>query len=623
MLLKKGLVAGGALLVLGTPVIASQSSAIAKFLTTGNVETTQNSGSAPTPVTSKAPQPSAVISKSPVAAYVPPVVEAPEAPMIFEPTPPAAIVIPEAAPVTPTVVTVPVMAQAAGVAPQATPGAAAPVVLPSSGSLLAYAQSMFGDAWKFVVTEVGDAIALVGVKVGQSVEAAVEQLTAASGESVEQVLEAVRIPVTSPGGGLGSQPGTGVGTPPPVTPPALELPTPASIVYEVHTQKELLQALVDARTKGAADILVHPGDYGTLIYTNKKHTLGRVRVMAASKTRPVFTGANLSSSSGLLIQGMEFSGDTKVLVYLNSTANMVFVDNKLRGATTDKNPWNDNNTGIHVRWAKGVTVSDNSFEDLRVALYLQQSSDLTVRYNTLRYMREGFNIAATTGLDIVGNHFSLFFPNYGRGEHPDAIQFWTRNEKQGSHNVKLIENFIAMGGPRAVQGIFAASENFMRHRNFEVSRNVYYGSSPHGISLYAVDGVNANNNVVLASPHGDSDAKRSPDGRASAGTYPKVMIRESTDVKAWNNIAVSPVNPEGGTSWDNWLIVSRPKAGTPWDEAFVARPTAEAPALTEFVTKVGAPARAAEGGIIATFRHGAQPSSVSKLIGDAVKAHKG
>ena len=315
---------------------------------------------------------------------------------------------------------------------------------------------------------------------------------------------------------------------------------------------------------------------------------------------------NLGSSKNIAVSGVHVSGTDSVLVSLAAADNIVFTSSLITSPENDTDPWNNGNTAFHIRFASNITVEDVSMQDLRLAMYIQRSTNVKVRYNTMKYLREGMNVAATDGLLLERNYFTEFHPNYNRGEHPDTVQFWNRGEEAGVFNAKLIENVMIHGGCRAVQGLFLGIERKgYPHKNLEVRGNVYYGSSPHGITVAITNGLTIANNVVAISPWGErNNSVRSEDGRCSGGYSPRIRASTSTDTAAYNNISMAtPSVADDAQKINNWKIYDKVYGGLPWEELFKARPS-DNPSLEDFVTKQGSDARAAGAGILVAFPHG-------------------
>lgn len=473
-----------------------------------------------------------------------------------------------------------------------------------------------------VVTDIVDAVVDT---VGTVVDTVVDAVTGGEGDnSTETVVTTPSLPET---GAETTTPSTAPGTQTvaPSTPsaPAGQLPA-VEKTFDVYDRVELRAALVESLNLAGAIIRIHPGDYGSLVWTKRDHSKGRVYLIGATDQMPVFTMMNLGSSKNIAVSGVKVSGDDSVLVSLAAADNVVFSSSILTSANPDQDPWDNGNTGMHIRFASNITVQDVTFEDLRLSAYIQRSTNVKVRYSTMKYLREGMNVAATDGLLLERNYFTEFHPNYNRGEHPDTIQFWNRGEEAGVYNAKLIENVMIHGGCRAVQGLFLGIERKgYPHKNLEVRGNVYYGSSPHGITVAITNGLTIANNVVAISPWGErNNSVRSEDGRCSGGYSPRIRAPSSTSVAAYANIGMAtPTVADDAQKSNNWKIYDKVYGGLPWEELFKVRPS-DNPTLEDFVTKDGSAARAAGAGILVAFPHGdRKPGRINGLL-DALALHK-
>ena len=397
-------------------------------------------------------------------------------------------------------------------------------------------------------------------------------------------------------------------------------------VFTVSNPSELRAALTEAQQLAGAEIRVNPGSYGDLIWNNRKYPLGRIYVVAATSTKPVFRSIQANSTENISFHGLKVAGVTAgpAAVQMNSSRNMSFTGGEISGQTANLDPWDDGATGIFIRFSTNVVVQDVRFTDLRAAMYVQRSKGVSIRYNNLTHIREGLNLVAVDNLQVRGNHFSYFYPRFDRGEHPDAMQLWTHGETVGSTRVRISENLISMGGRRMVQGLLAGCEAAgVRHLDWEVSRNVYFGSSVHGLSFNCVDGLKAWNNVVVASPHADLNKHaNSPDGRESGGFLPRLRMVNTTNATAWNNILVANLSLSNTTveRFDNWDIVDAMGwGGVPWTDIFAdGRPASEAPPLTAFLTKNPSAAYSRNGGITSPFVHGVRPLTKAEAIADVL-----
>ena len=163
----------------------------------------------------------------------------------------------------------------------------------------------------------------------------------------------------------------------------------------------------------------------------------------------------------------------------------------------------------------------------------------------------GVTFAATVGLGFLVLY-------------QDSIQFWTSREKVGSSHVKIIENVMAHGGCAAVQGIFIRSETEgknipqIRHTDFTIRGNVYFGASKNGLSMSSIDGAVAENNVVIASPYSETGVSRADaqkkDPRCSGALKPALLSRFGTTSHMIRNNIVSQLGTSDGSQSNNITV---------------------------------------------------------------------
>jgi hypothetical protein len=393
-------------------------------------------------------------------------------------------------------------------------------------------------------------------------------------------------------------------------------------VYTVSDRTQLRAALTEAQGLAGAEIRLQPGNYGSLRWNYKHYPLGRVILRAATETAPVFTELNVSGSSNMAMVGIRVVSSVSPAVSLGN--NMIFAGNFVSGATaTTTDPWDDGNSGLHIRSSSRVTVSNNQFENLRSATYVQRSSAVTYEYNTVRYVREGVNVAAATDLDLVGNRFQDFSPKFPQGEHPDAIQFWTSGETMASSKVRIIENAMLFGGCKSIQGIFIGSEvEPLRHSGFEIRRNIYYGSSRNGLAVSSTDNAVVANNVVVASPYGLTSIKRADvtDERCSGALVPGILSRFGGATHSFSRNVTHVIGSTEGTRVDDIPIGSDP-GDYKWTDVFLAQPTVDVPDISAFVTRDPSAVRSRGIGVLSSFSAGRTLSGDAALA-RALSVHK-
>ncbi len=390
-----------------------------------------------------------------------------------------------------------------------------------------------------------------------------------------------------------------------------------------------LAAAIEGAAPGTT-IRVAPGRYGRLELQNRRYPGRPLTIIAAGGGRPEFDGADLTNAQGLVLSGLKFAGGEHPVVKMAGTRDTVLAGNVVTGATGDMDPWTDNNAAIHLRGGGHVTVFGNLFEDLRSTMFIQRSDRVVFARNTVRTMREGLNVAASTDLTIAGNLFHGFSPNYPNREHPDAIQFWTSRETSGSSNVRIEDNVLLFGGCKAVQGIFIRSETEgrkdggpqIRHNDFTIQRNLYYGSARNGLSVSSVDRALVANNVIVASPYGMSGTKRedTTDPRCSGALIPGILSRFGGETHVFRGNVTNVMGRTEGQSIDNLSILKGGNGNADWTDVFAAQPTADMPDPREFLTRPDSKAYRRSIGLGEIRPHGV-PEDAASILPDALKLH--
>lgn len=397
-------------------------------------------------------------------------------------------------------------------------------------------------------------------------------------------------------------------------------------IQNVSSRTQLQAALLTA--KGGTEIRLAPGDYGVLDLSRRKYSDGRLTIVAAGPKRPKFTSVVLNESSGIVLAGLELSGPGRPVVAITNASDIILAGNRITNGTGNQDPWDDSGTAFRIRFSERVTLVGNVFEDLFAVGFFQRSNRVSFADNTIRYVREGINVAAIRDLDISRNYFHSFSPRFDLKEHPDSIQFWTARETEGSSQVKLIENVMLHGGCGAIQGIFIRSESTnnkkavqVRHSDFTVQRNVYFGASKHGVTVSSVDGALIENNVVVPSAHSISGVTRAEaqakDKRCSGALQPAILSRFGTEKHVIRRNIAPLISKTDAQQTDNIILGGR---GVSAVQLFGAQPSGDAPPLESFVTKQ-AKARAKSIGILAVFPNGA-PDDYRVALQSALKQHK-
>lgn len=276
----------------------------------------------------------------------------------------------------------------------------------------------------------------------------------------------------------------------------------AGKTWNAATAAQLTSALKTA--KGGDTILLAPGNYGAVALNNFKFASAVTIKSANPSADAVLTTLKVSNSVNLSFEDIDVrhplaktETDFTPAVYIATSQRIALNGLDITGSL-DGNPNNDG-WGIRLDDSSNILVANTSFQQLNRALIARDSTALAITGNKVSEVREGFNFADVQHVVIEGNAITRVQPNWAAGDHPDAIQFWNNGVASGSSDVIIRNNAILTDAKAVVQGIFVGMENAaLRHSDFIVENNLYYGDSTHGISLYGVDNATVRGNTVLS-----------------------------------------------------------------------------------------------------------------------------
>ncbi|MDW8415704.1 MAG: right-handed parallel beta-helix repeat-containing protein [Thermaurantiacus sp.] len=393
-------------------------------------------------------------------------------------------------------------------------------------------------------------------------------------------------------------------------------------VFPVSDAQGLAAAVAAARAGDTIELAT--ADYGLLRIDGRQHEGPPVQIRPASGARPRFSGVVVAGSSGWALYGLAVLGPRNPLVAVNQSTDIRLGGFTFTGATPNKDAWDDENTGLYVRNSSRVTVTNSRFADLRKAAFFQRSQRVILADCTVEWVREGLNIAAMDRMLVRRNLIRNIQPNYAKDEHPDAIQFWTTNETTGSSNVAMADNYLALGGPRAVQGFFVAgggeagAENeHLMHVRIEVRNNVYFGSAANSLRFGGVRNGYILRNTVVSSAHGDREKLTPPDdtGRTSGGQTARIWTFRNVNTRIERNLASHYGSNTGQIVVGNLDIID-PKFGgqVAWTDVLPPRSDAEAPPVAAFRILPGSVAHVAGVGASLPSRVGQQTTRLEAVV---------
>ena len=248
--------------------------------------------------------------------------------------------------------------------------------------------------------------------------------------------------------------------------------------------------------KAGDTILLSTGTY--TLNTSGLTFASDVTIASANTGKPaVITSLAINDTMGLTLRDLELnaSGSGVPNPFKIYRSQDVHLERLNVHGSLDGNPQNDVN-GLLIRESREVSVTQSEFRDLGYGISHLNSNSVTIARNEFHQLQfDGVRGGGSSNVTIDGNLFRDFHP--ARGDHPDAIQFWTTNTDVIARNIVITNNAVIRGDGAAVQGIFLRDEEGDRpYENVVISGNVVAGSTYNGILVSHARDVTINDNVV-------------------------------------------------------------------------------------------------------------------------------
>ena len=238
-------------------------------------------------------------------------------------------------------------------------------------------------------------------------------------------------------------------------------------------------------------VRIPPGAYSALRLDGFKGAGVITIVSEDPKQRVVIRGIHVTNSRGLTFRDMDVTVDPRLgfAVMLGGVQ-----DVRLEGLQLYGSAIGDGNA-VMVRNSANVTVADSNIHHLGTGLNHLNSDTVEFRGNRLHAIQaDGIRGGGSSNVTISGNRFTNFYPR--PGDHPDAIQFWTRNVATPSRNILITDNVFVRGAGGPIQGIFVGNESQITYETVIIRGNSIIGGMYHGISLTNGSNVVVENNIV-------------------------------------------------------------------------------------------------------------------------------
>ena len=243
------------------------------------------------------------------------------------------------------------------------------------------------------------------------------------------------------------------------------------------------------------------GDYSAFSLNGVKFGGAGVTITSLDPAKEAsLNGFELRGCEGLNFQALELKvAQAQVNPYQVIESSRIALNNVNVHGSLDGDAQNDGG-GILIRLSRDVTVTNSEFHQLEYGIAHVDSKGVTINANKFTEIQEdGVRGGGTSNIKVTNNTFSNFDPV--DGDHPDAIQFWTKGTLAQATDITVSGNLILRGEGAATQGIFFRDQvGTMPFKNVLVQDNMIVGTMANGVMVNGGDGVKILNNTVVALP---------------------------------------------------------------------------------------------------------------------------
>lgn len=153
--------------------------------------------------------------------------------------------------------------------------------------------------------------------------------------------------------------------------------------------------------------------------------------------------------------------------------------------------------GLMFRSSSNVSAVECEFHDIGTAVLIIDSAVVGVSGSRFHDIRgDGIQSSGTSAVTLDGNHFTDFRTK--PGDHPDAIQFFTLNQKVAARGLTISNNVVERGKGDIVQGIFLGDEAKLGYDDVTIVENAILGGMWNGIAVANGRNLKIADNLVQA-----------------------------------------------------------------------------------------------------------------------------
>lgn len=347
--------------------------------------------------------------------------------------------------------------------------------------------------------------------------------------------------------------------------PLLDQHASAKVVL-VSSPTELTETIQIANPGDVLELA--PGSYGELVLNGNKPSVadkpadgatGQIILKASDiNNPPEFSKIALNKVSGLRFSNVKLKAvfkDEKSIknryFTIKESDNITINDCILEGdkASNTATTADDFGSGIALSVVNSnfITLNNNTIHTWYRGAIFTNTNNLKVTKNDLFNLRsDGFDFAGVKNTEILQNHIHDFKRSPESPDHPDMIQFWTRNTKQQTENVLIQNNILDVGNGDWTQSIFMRNEAVevagagteMFYKNIRIEGNLIRNAHGHGITIGASDDLEIVSNTLIQSENATARGNVSVPGIRVGENSTNVVI--SRNITPRNTLKKSP-----------------------------------------------------------------------------------
>jgi hypothetical protein len=248
-------------------------------------------------------------------------------------------------------------------------------------------------------------------------------------------------------------------------------------------------------------IMLRPGNYAPFTLRNIQKASDILITSLDTDYPAILGGVAIHDCAGLHFHGLSVqpimgAASPRFLMDVQRSKRIRLTEIKFTGPADDISALTY--SGILLRDSQDLLVAKCQFTGFWNALSFLNISRASIMRNEFWNLRtDGIRGGGASSIEIAENVFTDFFP--AKGDHPDAIQFWTTNEKLPARDIIVRDNLVIRGNGQIVQGIFLRDEaTTLPYDNVTITGNLLIGTMYNGIMIDGAITARITNNQIIA-----------------------------------------------------------------------------------------------------------------------------